>query len=256
MLLFFFIFFLSLLLKALFYFTLIFIRYSSYTILHYFCSLLMGVPQLWQLLRQQGYEATLLWQFLVTPPPPGSFYRVDILAYLFSAIERIYTSPSHEQQYRHIIFEQHLQSCRVPKNAAVLYIDGPSPDEKLTTRDFREAKRVLALQKAQTCIRDMEERLEGRRRLQKRDFSKLRKLTRAAFYWSLESRKSLAEFLAGMAEMLLSVLRKPISQLLRTASPAILSYRVTVTCLYILLLRLSGERCLMGDSWSTTLPIC
>jgi len=157
----------------------------------------MGVPQLWQLLRQQGYEATLLWQFPVTPLPPGSFYRVDILAYLFSAIERIYTSPSHDQQYRNTIFEQHLQSCRVPKNAAVLYIDGPSPDEKLTTREFREAKRVLALQKAQTCIEDMEERLEGRRRLQKRDFSKLRKLTRAAFYWSLESRKSLAEHLAG-----------------------------------------------------------
>ncbi|KAF9110803.1 hypothetical protein BGW39_004575, partial [Mortierella sp. 14UC] len=41
----------------------------------------------------------------------------------------------------------------------------------------------------------MEVRVGGRRRVQKRDFNKLYKNIRAAFYWSLESRYSLAEYL-------------------------------------------------------------
>lgn len=104
----------------------------------------MGMPLLWPLIRQEGYEATLLWQFPLAPLPPDSFYRVDILACFFSTIRRIYSSPSLDQQTQHIIFEQHLQSCRLPKNATLLYIDGPSPDEKLAAREAREAKRVLA----------------------------------------------------------------------------------------------------------------
>lgn len=157
----------------------------------------MGIPLLWPFIRQEGYEATLLWQFPLTPLPPDSFYRVDILACFFSTIQRIYSSQTPDQQTHHITFERYLQSRRLPKDTALLYIDGPSPDEKRTTREARETKRALALQKAQACIGDMEERVGGRRRLRKRDFSKLHKLANAAFYWSLESRKCLAEYLAS-----------------------------------------------------------
>ncbi|KAG0196672.1 hypothetical protein BGX33_001361, partial [Mortierella sp. NVP41] len=93
-----------------------------------------------------------------------------------------------------MVFEQHLISCQVPKTS-ILYIDGPSPDEKRTTVKTRESKRALALQKALSCIDDVESRVEGGRRVRKSDFKKLSKNVRAAFYWSLDSRKSLALYL-------------------------------------------------------------
>ncbi|KAF9119275.1 hypothetical protein BGW39_000423, partial [Mortierella sp. 14UC] len=142
----------------------------------------MGVPLLWQLIQQEGYNANLLWQFSVAPLPPGSFYRVNIFAFLFSTIQRIYAPPVDDQHTCYLIFEQHLVSRQIPKDAAFLYIDGPSPVEKRTTSESREPKRTLALQKAQACIGVMEERVRNRRRLRKRYFNKLYKLTRAAFY--------------------------------------------------------------------------
>ncbi|KAF9083795.1 hypothetical protein BGX29_002902 [Mortierella sp. GBA35] len=93
-----------------------------------------------------------------------------------------------------MVFEQHLISCQVPKTS-ILYIDGPSPDEKRTTVKTRESKRALALQKALSCIDDVESRVEGGRRVRKSDIKKLSKNVRAAFYWSLDSRKSLALYL-------------------------------------------------------------
>jgi len=153
----------------------------------------MGIPTLWQHLRAEGHEATLLKQFPSTPLPPNAFYRIDILASFYSTIRRIHTT-SPDQNTFNTIFEQHLISHGIPKTS-VLYIDGPSPAEKSATRETRETKRTRALQKAQACISDMEVRVGGQRRVRKRDFNKLFKNIRDAFYWSQESRNSLAEYL-------------------------------------------------------------
>jgi 5'-3' exonuclease len=77
----------------------------------------------------------------------------------------------------------------------VLYIDGPSPEEKRETRQRREEKRIVALQKAHIWLSDMETRVGARRRVRKRDFTKLNKLIRAAFYWTQDARASLAIYL-------------------------------------------------------------
>jgi hypothetical protein len=153
----------------------------------------MGIPALWQHLRGEGHEATMLMQFPSTPLPPNAFYRIDILASFYNTIRRIHiTSP--DQSTFNTIFEQHLISHGIPKTS-ILYIDGPSPAEKSATRETREAKRTRALQKAQIRIGDMEVRVGGRRRVRKRDFNNLFKNIRDAFYWSHESRNSLAEYL-------------------------------------------------------------
>lgn len=137
----------------------------------------------------------MLWQFPSIPLLPNAFYRFDILSCFFSTIRRIYTS-THDQHTCHIKLEQHLISYRVPKTS-FLYIDGPSPDEKHATLKAREAKRALALQRAQACIGDMEARVGSHQTVRKRDFNKLFKNTRAVFYWSQESRSSLAHHLSS-----------------------------------------------------------
>jgi len=155
----------------------------------------MGVPLLWSFILQEGYKARLLWQFPQGPLPPDSVVRIDILATFFSLIQRLLTSTSHDPSISNIIFERHLISCRIPKNSSILYIDGASPEEKRETRLAREAKRALALQKAQTFIGTMEDQVLSRRGVRKQDFNKLAKHIRAAFYWSPESRASMKAYL-------------------------------------------------------------
>ncbi|KAF8924149.1 hypothetical protein BGZ47_004183 [Haplosporangium gracile] len=153
----------------------------------------MGIPALWQHLRREGHEATLLKHFPSTPLPPNAFYRIDILASFYSTIRRIHTT-SLDQNIINTLFEQHLISHGIPKTS-FLYIDGPFPAEKSATRETRETKRTQALQKTQACIGDMEVRVGGRRRVRKPDFNKLFNNIRAAFYWSQESRISLVAYL-------------------------------------------------------------
>lgn len=173
-----------------------FLSLSLYLTFHFhFLVDVMGIPLFWPHMRQEGYEAAMLWQFPSTPLPPNAFYRIDILSCFYSTIQRIYTS-THDQHICNIKFEQHLISYGVPKNS-YLYFDGPSPDEKHATLKTREAKRDLALQKAQACISDMEARVSSQRKVRKRDFNKLFKNIRAAFYWSQESRSSLAHHLTN-----------------------------------------------------------
>lgn len=155
----------------------------------------MGVLSLWPYLRQVGHEATLLRQFPQDPSPPSAIYRVDLLASFFAQIQRIYSSPSHDYPSCNIAFERFLASSGVPRVSTVLYIDGPSPEEKLETFQLREQKRRVALEKANLCLSDMETRIGGRRRVKKHNFTKLNKLLRASFYLSQDARVSLAGYL-------------------------------------------------------------
>ncbi|KAF9081596.1 hypothetical protein BGX29_004390 [Mortierella sp. GBA35] len=153
----------------------------------------MGVPRLWMLIRERGYEALLRYRLPLDPESSCRTKRVDILATFFSFLGRTYTY--HDLSTAHTIFEQHLFARRIPKLTSVLYLDGPSPAEKRTTRELREAKRTTALQKALECINNMEERFNTGRRLRKRHFDQLYKHINAAFYWPLESRVALAQYL-------------------------------------------------------------
>jgi hypothetical protein len=155
----------------------------------------MGIPLLWAFIRQEGYNAALLCEFSQGPLPPDSVFRIDILATFFSFIQRLHTSTSIDPPTCNIIFERHLVSCKIPKESSILYIDGASPEEKRETRLTREAKRAIALQKAQTSIGTMEGQVRSGRGVRKQDFNKLTKHIRAAFYWSPESRASLKAYL-------------------------------------------------------------
>ncbi|KAF8925213.1 hypothetical protein BGZ47_003424, partial [Haplosporangium gracile] len=150
----------------------------------------MGIPFLWPHIQQEGHEATLLWGYPLTPLPSNAVFRIDVLSCFYSRIQQIF-SASHDQHTCNTIFEHHLLSCHVPKTS-ILYIDGPSPNEKRTTNETRQAKRSLALQNAQTCLGNLETRVAGRQRVKKREFIQPYKNIRAAFYWPLMSRRSLA----------------------------------------------------------------
>ncbi|KAF9079548.1 hypothetical protein BGX23_003773, partial [Mortierella sp. AD031] len=93
------------------------------------------------------------------------------------------------------IFEQQLTSYRIPQASSVLYLDGPSPEEKRRTCELRMAKRTCALDKAEACIADLERVFKGGGKFRKEHFRKLTKHINAAFYLSLDSRKALARYL-------------------------------------------------------------
>ncbi|KAG0299834.1 hypothetical protein BGZ97_003517, partial [Linnemannia gamsii] len=77
-------------------------------------------------------------------------------------------------------------------------MDGPSPEEKRRTREFRDKKRADALAKAEASISDMESIFRSGGRLRKPHFRKLTKHLNASFIWSMDSRRALAQFLRGL----------------------------------------------------------
>ncbi|KAK5823077.1 hypothetical protein F5H01DRAFT_129602 [Linnemannia elongata] len=156
----------------------------------------MGIPYLWPFVRDKGYEAPLLSRFPQDPLPSNAFYRVDILASFFSIIRRAYSN--HDSSTANTIVAQHLASCGFPQASAVLYVDGPSPEEKRRTRDLRDMKRADALAKAEASINDMENIFRSGGRLRKPHFRKLAKHLNASFVWLMDSRRALAQFLQGL----------------------------------------------------------
>ncbi|KFH63191.1 hypothetical protein MVEG_11226 [Podila verticillata NRRL 6337] len=140
-----------------------------------------------------GYEAHVLSQFPRDPLPSNSYYRLDVLASFFSTIRRTYNN--HDLTTANIIFERHLSSCQLPKSSTFLYVDGPSPEEKRHTQELREARRVHALERAEACMSDMEDIFGRGGRLRKSHFRKLIKHIDGSFYWSLDARRSLSQFL-------------------------------------------------------------
>ncbi|KAF8923561.1 hypothetical protein BGZ47_004674, partial [Haplosporangium gracile] len=123
----------------------------------------------------------------------NAFYRVDILASFFSVIRRAYSN--HDLSTANTIIAQHLLSCGLPQASTVLYVDGPSPEEKRRTREFRDRKRADALAKAEASISEMENIFRSGGRLRKPHFKKLAKHLHASFVWSMDSRRALAQLL-------------------------------------------------------------
>lgn len=74
-------------------------------------------------------------------------------------------------------------------------MDGPSPQEKHRTREFRDRKRADALAKAEASISSMEDIFRSGGRLRKPHFKKLAKHLNASFVWSMDSRRALAQLL-------------------------------------------------------------
>ncbi|KAF9176240.1 hypothetical protein BGZ51_001227, partial [Haplosporangium sp. Z 767] len=122
----------------------------------------MGVPGLWPFLRKKGYEAEKAPYFPQIPLPPNNYYRVDVLASFYNIIRWIYIN--HDSTTSPVIFERHLRLARLPQGSSILYLDGPSPEEKRMTREFREARRSCALDKARASINCLEETVRDGRR--------------------------------------------------------------------------------------------
>ncbi|KAF9898892.1 hypothetical protein EC991_010114, partial [Linnemannia zychae] len=102
---------------------------------------------------------------------------------------------NHDLSTANALFERHLVSCGFPQASTVLYVDGPSPEEKRRTRESRDKKRADALSKAEASISGMEKIFRDGGRLRKTHFKKLLKHLNASFVWSMGSRKGLAQFL-------------------------------------------------------------
>lgn len=164
----------------------------------------MGIEGLWRFLRKNGHEAVISPQIpgissssttadLTSLPVPT--IRVDVLATFYSCIRRIYTT--HPLHVAHEALEQQILTSGIAQNS-VLYLDGPSPDEKRKTFESREQRRGHNLKRAQESVAYLAESVKERRRVRKRQFVKLNKHIRAAFYWSLDSRKAFAQYMQSV----------------------------------------------------------
>jgi hypothetical protein len=154
----------------------------------------MGVPGLWPLIEDKGYKAQLIKGLPKTLPTPDSKFRVDLLASFYPQIRYYYLNdPSTFPQ----AIERHLISCELLKETSVLYLDGISPVEKQHTNTLRQDKRIIAMEGAEDCIRDMEKSLEGGHSPRKPTFKKLETKLRDAFYLGQDSRMVLATYLRG-----------------------------------------------------------
>ncbi|KAI8596826.1 hypothetical protein EDD21DRAFT_408068 [Dissophora ornata] len=131
----------------------------------------MGVAGLWPFLRKNNYETVVCSQLPQVPQSlnPDNLtlptIRVDVLASFYSSIRRFY---SNQDLYTaHMALERQIATSGLPKSS-VLYLDGPSPDEKQKTRESREMRRAHALQKSLRSISELEKRVEDKLRIRKR----------------------------------------------------------------------------------------
>jgi len=152
----------------------------------------MGIPYLWPFVRKKGYEA-LQSHFPQHPLPAGCFFRVDILGTMYATIRRAFLN--NDSATANSIIEYHLQSLQLPQSTTILYLDGPSPEEKRATLESRESKRTAALKKADALLSDMETIVQEGRRIRKQHFRKLNKSINASFYLLSDLRKALAQYL-------------------------------------------------------------
>jgi len=153
----------------------------------------MGIPFLWPFVKKQGYIAGLLGRFPQDSRPPDGMILVDVLGSMYPTIRRTFLK--NDSMTANITFVRHLRSLQLPQPTTVLYLDGPSPEEKRTTRDGREARRTMSLTKANTLLLEMEAILRDGRSIKKQHFRKLQKLINASFYLSNNLRMALARYL-------------------------------------------------------------
>ncbi|KAF9928552.1 hypothetical protein FBU30_002290 [Linnemannia zychae] len=153
----------------------------------------MGVPGLWPLIREEGYEAAL--QRFPTATPDTHFH-IDILGSFFSIIRRCFISS--DIAIACIKFEKHLASLRFPKASTTLHLDGPSPTVKDATNRERQAKRRQAFTKADTLLTKMEDAIHNQHgKLRKRDFKTLNKAITNSFYFTRDLRQALTKHLCA-----------------------------------------------------------
>ncbi|KAF9914374.1 hypothetical protein FBU30_002589, partial [Linnemannia zychae] len=151
----------------------------------------MGVPGLWPLIREEGYDA-ILQRFPTATP--NTQYHIDILGSFFSIVRRSFINS--ETAVACIKFEKYLVSCQFSKASTVLHLDGPSPAAKDATNKARQAKRTQALIKADSLLTKMEESVHNQHgKLRKREFITLNKAIVASFYFTQELRQALAKHL-------------------------------------------------------------
>lgn len=153
----------------------------------------MGIPFLWPFVKKKGYMANLLPKCPQNSRPPDTTFRVDILGSLYPLIRRTFLK--HDPVTANTMFERAFRSLQFPPATTLLYIDGPSPEEKRATRELREARCLAGRTKANELLCDMEVILRQGKKLRKQHFRKLDKAFNTAFYFSADLRDSLAQYM-------------------------------------------------------------
>ncbi|GJJ71545.1 hypothetical protein EMPS_04256 [Entomortierella parvispora] len=153
----------------------------------------MGVPFLWPFVKKKGYFPDVLSNCPQHSRPPNTTFHVDILGSMYPLIRRTFLK--HDPVMANSIFEMKLRSLKFPPATTLLYMDGPSPEEKRATRALREARCSTSLTKADSLLHEMEDMFRQKKKLKKQQFRKLNKGLNAAFYLSADLRESLAQFL-------------------------------------------------------------
>ncbi|GJJ77592.1 hypothetical protein EMPS_09951 [Entomortierella parvispora] len=153
----------------------------------------MGVPFLWPFVKKKGYFPDVLSNCPQHSRPPNTTFHVDILGSMYPLIRRTFLK--HDPVMANSIFEMKLRSLKFPPATTLLYMDGPSPEEKRATRALREARCSTSLTKADSLLHEMEDMFRQKKKLKKQQFRKLNKGLNAAFYLSADLGESLAQFL-------------------------------------------------------------
>ncbi|GJJ67737.1 hypothetical protein EMPS_00083 [Entomortierella parvispora] len=152
----------------------------------------MGIPFLWPFVKKNGYLPKLLPQCPQNSRPPDTTYLVDILGAFYPLIRRTFLNHG---ETPNSVFEKGLRNLRFPPATTVLYMDGPTPEEKRNTREVRQTRCTAGLLNADASLQEMEQLHQQGKKLKKSHFRKLNKAFNAAFYFSAAQRSSLSRYL-------------------------------------------------------------
>ncbi|KAF9951583.1 hypothetical protein BGZ72_006941, partial [Mortierella alpina] len=154
----------------------------------------MGIHGLWPLIKQKGYEPTVLFRSTCASnlASPTSTIHVDLQACLFVAIKQAYSN--HPPAIAHGILEGKLGQL-VPKSNCVIYVDGLRCKQKAQTHAARDKDRTTSLNEAKEKITEFAGMVERREKATRQTFVGIKKSLGQAFVWSLEAKVSLVAFL-------------------------------------------------------------
>ncbi|KAF9188015.1 hypothetical protein BGZ49_003985, partial [Haplosporangium sp. Z 27] len=149
----------------------------------------MGIYGLWPFLKKKGYEPTACRR----PHSSNTTkIRVDVLGTFFALIAHTYSS--YPADKAHFIVEQQIQKIGLKQNL-ILYFDGAPSTEKRDARNYRLCQREKYLHIARKAMDTLNSRIESNLRVRKHHFIAVAKNLKRAFYWPVESRAALVEYL-------------------------------------------------------------
>ncbi|KAI1306435.1 hypothetical protein EDD11_004766, partial [Mortierella claussenii] len=153
----------------------------------------MGLFDWYPFIRRKGYTPFRLYRSVLMSITASGRRRLDVLGSCYKVIRSSYCNMSQDAAHRSL--EKEVSRFGTALNMT-LYIDGDPAKEKAETAAERQKRREKALEQTATSLTTLESRIDNNQGLRKRHFVDVRSGIASSFYWSMESRRSFADYMA------------------------------------------------------------